>query len=124
MDMDAITNLLISLVAGLAGVVLILLRSDIKQLRAEVNGFRSELNGFRSELNGFRAEMNGFRAEMNGRFDTVLATQKEHGERLARLETLVEILIGPFRSGVTDPETGEQPMLAFRGRPPDEAEEA
>ena len=117
MDMDAITNLLISLVAGLAGVVLILLRSDIKQLRAEVNGFRSELNGF-------RAEMNGFRAEMNGRFDTVLATQKEHGERLARLETLVEILIGPFRSGVTDPETGEQPMLAFRGRPPDEAEEA
>ncbi len=103
MDMDAITNLLISLVAGLAGVVLILLRSDIKQLRAELNGFR---------------------AEMNGRFDTVLATQKEHGERLARLETLVEILIGPFRSGVTDPETGEQPMLAFRGRPPDEAEEA
>lgn len=110
MDMDVINNLLISLVPGLAGVVLILLRSDIKQLRADVNGFRSELNGFR--------------AEMNGRFDAVMATQKQHGERLARLETLVEILIGPFRSGATDPESGEQPMLAFRGRAPDEAEEA
>ena len=117
MDMDVITNLLISLVPGLAGVVLILLRADIKQLRAE-------LSGFRAEMNGFRAEMNGFRAETNGRFDAVLATQKEHGERLARLETLVEILIGPFRSGGTDPETGEQAMLAFRGRAPDEAEEA
>ena len=115
--MDVINNLLISLVPGLAGVVLILLRSDIKQLRADVNGFRSELNGIRVELNGFRAEM-------NGRFDAVMATQKQHGERLARLETLVEILIGPFRSGATDPESGEQPMLAFRGRAPDEAEEA
>ena len=117
MDMDAITNLLISLVAGLAGVVLILLRADIKQLRAELTGSRSELNGFRSELNGFRAEM-------NGRFDTVLATQKEHGERLARLETLVEFLIGPFRSIATDPESGEQARPALRGRAPDEAEEA
>ena len=112
--MDIITNLLISLVPGLAGVVLILLRAEIKQLRAELSGFRAEMN----------AEMNGFRAETNGRFDTVMATQKEHGERLARLETLVEILIGPFRSGVADPETGEQPMLAFRGRAPDEAEDA
>ena len=119
--MDIITNLLISLVPALAGVVLILLRADIKQLRAELSGFRAELSGFRAEMN---AEMNGFRAETNGRFDTVMATQKEHGERLARLETLVEILIGPFRSGFTDPETGEQPMLAFRGRAPDEAEEA
>ena len=115
--MDIITNLLISLVPALAGAVLILLRAEIKQ-------FRAELSGFRAELSGFRAEMNGFRAETNGRFDTVMATQKEHGERLARLETLVEFLIGPFRSGVTDPETGEQPMLAFRGRAPDETEEA
>lgn len=110
MDMDAITNLLISLVAGLAGVVLILLRADIKQIRAELNGFRGELNGFR--------------AEMNGRFDAVLATQKEHGERLARLETLVELLIGPFRSIATDPKAGEQPVPDLRGRAPDEADEA
>lgn len=103
MDVDAITNLLISLVAGLAGVVLILLRAEIKQLRAELNGFR---------------------AEMSGRFDAVIATQKEHGERLARLETLVEFLIGPFRSIATDSKADEQAMLAFRGHAPDEAEEA
>ena len=103
MDVDAITNLLISLVAGLAGVVLILLRAEIKQLRAELNGFR---------------------AEMSGRFDAVIATQKEHGERLARLETLVEFLIGPFRSFATDPKADEQAMLAFRGHALDEAEEA
>ena len=110
MDMDAITNLLISLVAGLAGVVLILLRADIKQIGVE--------------LNGFRAELNGFRAEMNGRFDAVLATQKQHGERLAKLETLVTFLIGPRSGGVPDPENVEPAMVAFRTPGTDEAEQA
>ena len=66
---------MISLVAGLAGVVLVLLRADIKQIRAELNGFR---------------------VEMNGQFDAVMVTQQQHGERLARLETLVSFLIGPL----------------------------
>ncbi len=61
---------------------------------------------------------------MNRRFDEVLATQKEHGERLSRLETLVAVLMGQFRPGGTDPETGEQAMLAFRARGQDEADEA
>ncbi len=109
MDMDAITNLLISLVAGLAGVVLVLLRADLKQIRVE--------------LNGFRAELNGFRAEMNGRFDAVLATQKQHGERLARLETLVTLLIGPRGGEVPDPETAERAMVTLRAPGGAEAEQ-
>ena len=110
MDADAFTNLLISLVGGLVGVVFVLLRADIKNLRADLNGLRGEFNEFRSD--------------MNRRFDEVLATQKEHGERLSRLETLVAVLMGQFRPGGTDPETGEQAMLAFRARGQDEADEA
>ncbi|MDE0352337.1 MAG: hypothetical protein OXM57_06570 [bacterium] len=107
MDADAFTNLLISLVGGLVGVVFVLLRADIKNLRADLNGLRGEFNEFRSDT--------------NRRFGEVLATQKEHGERLSGLETLVSILMGQFRSGATDPETGEQGMLAYRARGPDEA---
>ena len=114
MDADAFTNLLISLVGGLVGVVFVLVRADIKNLRAD-------LNGLRGEFNGLRGEFNEFRSDTNRRFDEVLATQKEHGERLSRLETLVSILMGQFRSGATDPETGEQGMLAYRARGPDEA---
>ena len=142
MDADALTNLLISLVGGLVGVVFVLLRADIKNLRADLNGLRGEFNGLRGEFNGLRGEFNGLRGEFNGlrgefnglrgefnefrsdtnrRFDEVLATQKEHGERLSRLETLVSILMGQFHSGATDPETGEQAMLAYRARGPDEA---
>ena len=124
MDADAFTNLLISLVGGLVGVVFVLLRADIKNLRADLNGLRGEFNGLRGEFNGLRGEFNEFRSDMNRRFDEVLATQKEHGERLSRLETLVAVLMGQFRPGGTDPETGEQAMLAFRARGQDEADEA
>jgi hypothetical protein len=71
---NAITNLLISLVGVLVGVVFVLLRADIKNLRAEFNGFRSDTDR---------------------RFGEELATLKQHGERLARLETLVSFLIAP-----------------------------
>ena len=121
MDADALTNVLISLVGGLVGVVFVLLRADIKNLRADLNGLRGEFNGLRGEFNGLRGEFNEFRSDTNRRFDEVLATQKEHGERLSRLETLVSILMGQFHSGATDPETGEQAMLAYRARGPDEA---
>ena len=121
MDADALTNVLISLVGGLVGVVFVLLRADIKNLRADINGLRGEFNGLRGEFNGLRGEFDGFRSDMNRRFDEVLATQKEHGERLSRLETLVAVLMGQFRSSATDPETGEQAMLAYRARRPDEA---
>ena len=131
MDADAFTNLLISLVGGLVGVVFVLLRADIKNLRADLNGLRGEFNGLRGEFNGLRGEFNGlrgefneFRSDMNRRFDEVLATQKEHGERLSRLETLVAVFMGQFRPVGTDPETGEQAMLAFRARGQDEADEA
>ena len=95
--------------------------ADIKNLRADLNGLRGEFNGLCGEFNGLRGEFNEFRSDMNRRFDEVLATQKEHGERLSRLETLVAVLMGQFRSGATDPETGEQAMLAYRARRPDEA---
>lgn len=103
MDMDAITNLLISLVGVLVGVVLLLLRADIKNLRAEFSGFRSDTDR---------------------RFGEVLATLKQHGERLARLETLVTFLIGPRSGGVPDPETVERAMVALRTPGSDEAEQA
>ena len=103
MDMDAITNLLISLVAGLAGAVLVLVRADIKNLRAEFIEFRSDTDE---------------------RFREVLATLKQHGERLARLETLVSFLIAPRSGGVPDPETVERAMAALRTPGTDEAEQA
>lgn len=102
MDMDAITNLLISLVGVLVGVVLLLLRADIKNLRAEFSGFRSDTDR---------------------RFGEVLATLQHHGERLARLETLVTFLIGPRSGGVADPETVERAMVALRDPGSEEAEQ-
>jgi len=103
MDMDAITNLLISLVGVLVGVVLLLLRADIKNLRAEFNGFRSDTDR---------------------RFGEVLATLKQHGERLARLETLVSFLIAPRSGEAAGPETVERAPAALRTSGPDETEQA
>ena len=102
MDMDAITNLLVSLVGVFVGAVFVLLRADIKSLRAEFNGFRSDTDR---------------------RFGEVLATLKQHGERLARLETLVSFLIGPRSGGVAGPETEEQAMAELRAPERDEAEQ-
>lgn len=102
-DMDAITNLLISLVGVLVGVVFVLLRADIKNLRTEFNGFRSDTDR---------------------RFGEVLATLKQHGERLARLETLVSFLIAPRKGEAADPESEERAMAALRVSGRDEAEQA
>ena len=103
MDMDAVSNLLIALVVGLAGAVLVLIRADIKNLRAEFNEFRSDTDG---------------------RFREVLSTLKQHGERLARLEILVSFLIDPRSGGVPDPETVERAMVAPRAPGSDQAEQA
>ena len=103
MDMDAITNLLISLVGVLVGVVFVLLRADIKNLRAEFNGSRSDTDR---------------------RFGEVLATLKQHGERLARLETLISFLIAPRSGGVADPETEEKAMAPHPALGPGEADQA
>lgn len=91
--MNVVASVLISVVGGLLGVVFILLRADIKSLRDEMLGFRGEV----------KTEMSGFRGEL-----------KEHGERLARLETMVSFLVGAYRAGGPDPEAGEGMAMALR----------
>ena len=83
-------------------------RGEMGGLRAEMGALRGEMNGQRGEMLGLRGEMNALRTEMNSRFDTVHATQREHGERLSKLETIVSFAVGPQPAGVADPPRQEE----------------
>ena len=113
------TNLLISLVGVLFSALFVLLWALIRSFRAEMGGLRAEMGGLRAEMGGLRTEMGGLRTDVGA-----LRTEvKKHGERLARLETLVSLLVGPFGAARADPETGDPLAVGLSARRPDEVEQ-
>ena len=106
------TNLLISLVGVLFSALFVLLWALIRSFRAEMGGLRAEMGGLRTEMGGLRTDVGALRTEV-----------KKHGERLARLETLVSLLVGPFGAARADPETGEPLAVGLSTRRPDEVEQ-
>ena len=106
------TNLLISLVGVLFSALFVLLWALIRSFRAEMGGLRAEMGGLRTEMGGLRTDVGALRTEV-----------KKHGERLARLETLVSLLVGPFGAARADPETGDPLAVGLSARRPDEVEQ-
>ncbi|MYB43336.1 MAG: hypothetical protein F4X18_11820 [Acidimicrobiia bacterium] len=105
------TNLLISLVGVLFSALFVLLWALIRSFRAEMGGLRAEMGGLRIEMGGLRTDMGALRSEV-----------KKHGERLARLETLVSLLVGPLGAARADPGTGESLAVGLSARRSDEVE--
>ena len=105
------TNLLISLVGVLFSALFVLLWALIRSFRAEMGGLRTEMGGLRIEMGGLRTDMGALRTEV-----------KKHGERLARLETLVSLLVGPLGAARAAPGTGESLAVGLSARRSDEVE--
>ena len=105
------TNLLISLVGVLFSALFVLLWALTRSFRAEMGGLRTEMGGLRTEMGGLRTDVGALRTEV-----------KKHGERLARLETLVSLLVGPFGAARADHGTGESSAVGLSARRPDEVE--
>ncbi len=77
---------------------------EISSLRDEINGeissLRDEING---EISSLRDEMNARFAETDRRFDQVNSVLMDHTDRLARIETTLDISGRPLPSETDDP---------------------
>ncbi|MCY3586389.1 MAG: hypothetical protein OXG76_11935 [Acidimicrobiaceae bacterium] len=104
----AIVAALITAMFGLLFFSLNGLRSDIDALRSEIGTLRSDTNGqiseLRSDINGqiseLRAEIGMLRSDMDRRFAEINAVLLDHTDRLARIETHLDIRPG---TDATDP---------------------
>ena len=104
----AIVAALITAMFGLLFFSLNGLRSDIDALRSEIGTLRSDTNGqiseLRSDTNGqiseLRAEIGMLRSDMDRRFAEINAVLLDHTDRLARIETHLDIRPG---TDATDP---------------------
>ena len=84
------------------------LRDDIATLRSDMNSeisslrseFRSELN---TEIGSLRSEMNARFAEVDRRFDEINGVLLDHTDRLARIETTLDISGRPVGSEARTP---------------------
>ena len=102
------TAIVAALVAGMFGMLFFSLnglRSDIDTLRSDTNSqidsLRSEM---RSEIGSLRSDMNQRFAEVNQQFLEVHSVLLDHTDRLARIETHLDI--GPPAEGAaSDPST-------------------
>lgn len=84
------------------------IRSEIGSLRSEMNTEIGNLRGeFRSELNteigSLRGEMNARFAEVDRRFDQINTVLLDHTDRLARIETTLDISGRPVGSEARTP---------------------
>lgn len=71
------------------------LRGDFNSLRSDFNSMRNDMNSMRSdvktEIGALRGEISGLRDEMNARFEAVNAVLLDHTDRLARIETHLDL---------------------------------
>ena len=94
------TAIVAALVAGMFGMLFFSLnglRSDIDTLRSDTN---SQIDSLRSEM---RSEIGSLRSDMNQRFAEVHSVLLDHTDRLARIETHLDI--GPPAAAAPDPST-------------------
>ncbi|MYJ47383.1 MAG: hypothetical protein F4070_07035 [Acidimicrobiales bacterium] len=104
----AIVAALITAMFGLLFFSLNGLRSDIDALRSEIGTLRDDTTGqisaLRSDINGqiseLRAEIGMLRSDMDRRFAEINAVLLDHTDRLARIETHLDIRPG---TDATDP---------------------
>ncbi|MXX42161.1 MAG: hypothetical protein F4Z53_03830 [Acidimicrobiales bacterium] len=104
----AIVAALITAMFGLLFFSLNGLRSDIDALRSEIGTLRDDTTGqisaLRSDINGqiseLRAEIGMLRSDMDRRFAEINSVLLDHTDRLARIETHLDIRPG---TDATDP---------------------
>ncbi len=80
---------------------------EISSLRGEISGetssIRGEISDLRGEISSLRSEMNARFIETDRRFDQVNSVLMDHTDRLARIETTLDISGRPLPGETDDP---------------------
>ena len=79
------------------------MQEEFRAVRAEIGGLRGEMGTLRGEMGTLRDEMNLLRQDMNSELKNVRSEIADLGERLTRVETLLERGAEPSAAGDAQP---------------------